>query len=314
MLLIEKADERLASLYEAYGHMTVKELTTGTGSLALPTMVQAKAILEMDNWIDMREICMRAAVPPGAGKTINTQVLTMPTYDDWSEGQVLAAADPTLAEKSITLAPFGKVTLISDLLANTSAYNVVEAIGAIHGGCVMQGILDKIVTAMQGTVAPNAVPIGGSAAEADFTLGDVATAIAANMVSSWRPNFIVTAPDKLWAAFTTNYAITQFTGALSDLLLKGALPNALGLEWYMDPYFEFAATIDGEAYDGTNEEIYAMVGTKGISAIWAALQDVPEVAIERLVTGLSNYVVTHIDGGSDEGPDESICLIQLSTT
>lgn len=308
MLLIEKSDERLAALYEAYGDLTVKELVTGTSNLALPTMVQAKAILEMDNWIDARELAMRVAVPKGAGKAIHTQVITMPTYEDWAEGSALTAADPTMADKTCTLAPFGKVTLISDLLQNTSAYNMVEAVGTIHGGCVMQGILDKIVDGMVGVTGTNEVALGTKAdsTEASFTLANVATAIAANMEDSWRSNFILTSAEKLWYAFTTNYAVTQFTGALGDLLLRGEIPRALGLEWYMDPYYELAA---GSAFSGADGETYAIVGTKGISAIWAALQDVPEVAIERLATGLSNYVVTHIDGGADEGPVESICEI-----
>ena len=173
----------------------------------------------------------------------------------------------------------------------------------------MQGILDKVVDGMIGAAAPNSVPLGAKddSTEASFTLANVATAINENMNDSWRPDFLLTSSEKMWYAFTTNYAITQFTGALSDLLLRGTIPRALGLEWYVDPYYELA---QGAAFSGANGETYAIVGTKGISAIWAALQDVPEVAIERLVTGLSNYVVTHMDGGSDEGPDESICEIK----
>ena len=172
----------------------------------------------------------------------------------------------------------------------------------------MQGILDKIVDAMIGASAPNTVPLGAKAdsTEASYTLGNVATAISENMTDGFRPDFIVTGPEKLWYAFTTSYAVTQFTGALSDLLLRGTIPRALGLEWYMDPYFELAA---GSAYSGADGETYALVGTKGISAIWAALQDVPEVAVERLYLALSSAVVTHMDGGADEGPDVSICEI-----
>ena len=101
--------------------MTVKELLTSTGSIALPTTVQARALLELNNWSDLREICMIADAPKGGGKTINTQIMAQPAYDDWTEGSALSAADPTLTSRSITLAPFGKVTQISDLLANTSA-------------------------------------------------------------------------------------------------------------------------------------------------------------------------------------------------
>jgi len=124
--------------------MTVKELLTSTSNVALPTTVQARALLELNNWADLREVCMIANVPQGGGKTIDTQVMTQPAYGSWSEGSALSAADPTLAKRTVTLAPFGKVTQISDLLANTSALNFVEELGRIHGGCVRQGIFEKV--------------------------------------------------------------------------------------------------------------------------------------------------------------------------
>jgi len=76
----------------------------------------------------------------------------------------------------------------------------------------------------------------------------------------------------------------------------------------MDPYFELAIN-GGSAWNGTDGEKYAIVGTKGVSAIWAALQEEPVVEVYRVGTELSNYIVTHMDGGADEGPDNSICII-----
>jgi len=309
---VENYKSQLKEFYQSeYAQMTVKELLTGTSNIALPTMVQAKAIIVLNNFIDARELCMRATVPKGAGKTVNVQVITQPNYEGWTEGNALSAADPTLASKSITLAPFGKVTQISDLLANTSAINFVEAIGTVHGGCVRQGILDKIVDGMAGASSPNTVSVGskGDSTEASFTLANVASAVSANLVDGFTPDFILTAPDKLWAAFTTDYDVKQFYGALSDLLVSGTIPRVLGLDWYMDPYFELAIN-GGNAWDGTDGEKYAIVGTKGVSGIWAALQENPVVEIYRVGTELSNYVVTHMDGGADEGPDTSICIIK----
>jgi hypothetical protein len=289
----------------------VKELLTGTTNLVLPTMVQARAILVLKNFIDLREIAMRVRVPRGAGKSVKVQVITRPDYDSWTEGNALSAGDPTLTSKTVTLSTFGKVTKISDLLANTSAINFVEQIGQVHGACVRQGILDKIIDGMAGATSPNTVSIGtkGDLTEADFTLANVASAINANLTDGFTPDFIVTAPDKLWTAFTTDYDIKQFYGSLSDLLVSGRIPRVLGLDWLMDPYFELA--INGGAFwDGTDGEKYAIVGTRGTSAIWAALQDDPVVEVYRVGTELSNYIVTHMDGGADEGPDESICIIQ----
>ncbi|MCJ7423560.1 hypothetical protein MUP01_04740 [Candidatus Bathyarchaeota archaeon] len=273
--------------------------------------MQAKAILELKQWLDLRDICMKAAVPVGSGKTVNTQVITAPSYDSWTEGSALAAADPTLVSKSITLTPFGKVTQISDLLANTSAINFVEAIGQVHGACVRQGILDKIVDAIAGATSPNSKSIGtkGDVTEASFTLANVIDCIKENQADGWMPDYILTAPDKMWYAFTTDYTVSQFHGALADLLVKGEVPMALGLKWLVDPYFELAINA-GSAWSGVDGEKYAIVGTKGISSIWAALQDDPLVEIYRVPTELSNYVVTHIDGGADEGPVNSICIVK----
>jgi len=311
MANIEVVREKLEEFYQSeYADMTVKELLTGTSNLVLPTMVQARAVLVLKNFIDLREIAMRVRVPKGSGKSVKVQVVTRPDYDSWTEGSALSAVDPTLASKTVTLTSFGKVTKISDLLANTSAINFVEQIGQVHGACIRQGILDKIVDGMAGASSPNSVSVGtkGDATEANFTLSNVASAISANLVDGFTPDFIVTAPDKLWTAFTTDYDVKQFYGALNDLLVSGRIPRVLGLDWLMDPYFELAIN-SGDFWNGTDGEKYAIVGTSKVSAIWAALQEEPVVEVYRVGTELSNYIVTHMDGGADEGPDESICII-----
>lgn len=118
----QAAFEKLSGFYEdEASKKTVKELLTSTSNVALPSLVQARALLELANWADLREISMIAPVPTGAGKSVDTQIITQPTFSEWTEGSALAAADPTLTKRTCTLKPFGKVTQISDLLANTSA-------------------------------------------------------------------------------------------------------------------------------------------------------------------------------------------------
>jgi hypothetical protein len=307
----KEALEKLRGFYESeFANMTVKELLTTTSNITLPTMVQARALLELKNWIDMRPFCTRMLVGKGQGKTGYVQHIQQGTYSSWTEGTALSAADPTLASIAVTLAPFGKVTQISDLLANTSAINFVEEIGRVHGSCVQQGILDKTVDAMA-TATGNSVSIGtkGDGTEASFTLANVASAINEVMIGSFRPDFIITSPDKLWNAFTTNYAVTQFTGALSDLLLSGQIPKALGLNWLMDPYFELAINA-GSAWNGADGEKYAIVGCSGFSCAWGELETDPVVELYRVPTELGSYVVTHLDGGAAKAVDNSIGIIK----
>ena len=292
--------EKLQTFEESdAGKMTVKELLTSTSNIALPTMVQAAALIALNNWADLREICNMVNVPKGAGKTIDTQMLTQPAFDSWTEGSALAAADPTVGKGSITLAPFGKVTQITDLLANTGAFDFVDSMGTIHGGCVRQGIFSKVSVALS-AAAGNTV---SAAATSVLTFPDVTNAIKLNAADAFPSDFIVTSPSNMWTAFTTSHAVTQFYGALNNLFAGGVgqRPKALGLEWYPDPYWDtvFLAAHKKLAY----------VGSKKLSASWGQLQPDPIVELYRVPTELSSYVVTHLDGGAIGGFANSICTI-----
>ena len=280
-------------------NMTVKELLTSTSNIALPTTVQARALLELSNWADLREICMIADVPKGAGKTIDTQIITQPTYRSWTEGSALSAANPTLTKRTCTLADFGNVTQISDLLANTSALNFVEEIGSVDGSLVRQGIFEKVSVALSAG-AGNTISAGSGST---LTFADVRNAIKANAADGQIADFIVTSPDNMWTAFSTSDAMTQYYGSLNNLMTQGLgqRARALGLDWYADPYFNttFPASLKRLAY----------VGLKGRSAIWAASQTEPLVELYRVPTELASYIITHMAGGAQYGIANSICTI-----
>jgi hypothetical protein len=298
------AIEKLGGFYDSdVAKKTVKELLTSTSNVALPSLVQARALLELANWADLREISMIAPVPTGAGKTVDTNIITAPAFSEWTEGDALAAADPTLTKRTCTLKPFGKVTKISDLLANTSAINFVDQMGQVHGSCVRQGIFSYVGVKLSATSGGTVSAASGSV----LTFADVTNAIKHIAGHGFQPDFIVTIPSSMWTAFTTTHAVTQFYGALNDLM-KGGIgpkPKVLGLEWYADPYFDtlFPAGLKRLAY----------VGCKGLSSIWAALQTEPLIEIYRVPTELSNYLITHLDGGADGGIADSICGITYAS-
>jgi hypothetical protein len=199
----------------------------------------------------------------------------------------------------VTLAPFGKVTQISDLLANTSALNFVEQLGRVHGGCVRQGIFTKVCIALSAG-AGNTV---SAAATSVLTFADVRNAIKLNAADGFIADFIVTSPSNMWTAFGTTDAMTQYYGSLNDLMKSGLgmKAHALGLDWYADPYFD-------TVFPAADKKL-AYVGLKGQSSIWAALQNEPTVEVYRVPTELGSYVITHMDGGAQYGSVNSICKI-----
>ncbi len=313
---MDNVKERLIQTLEGFrssreGQMTVKELLTTTSNVALPTMVDTAAILELQNWVDARAVCKRVQVPKGAGKTATIQVLTAPAHTDWStEGDAISPADPTVASASVTVASFGKATVISDLLANTSAIDFVQEVGKVHGGVIGKAIMSKVATA-GATATTNAVPIGvkGDATEANFTMDNVATASGNILGKGWKPDYILTAPEKAWKAFTTTYAVNQFTGALNDFLLSGKIPNVLGLNWLIDPYFELGVN-GGAQWNGTNGEKYAIIGASGVGIGWGEMTPMPQSEIYRLPLNLTNTIVTHIDGAAAKVVDNALAVIK----
>jgi hypothetical protein len=242
---------------------------------------------------------MIAPAPKGAGKTIDTQIITQPAFSEWTEGSALAAADPTLTKRTVTLKEFGKVTQISDLLANTSAINFVDQMGQVHGACVRQGIFSYVGVALSAT-SGNTV---SAASSSILTFADVTNAIKLIAANGFQADFIVTSPSNMWTAFTASHAVTQFYGSLNDLFKPGLGkgPMALGLTWYPDPYWDtlFPAAQKKLAY----------LGCKGLSSIWAAHQTEPIVELYRVPTELASYIITHMAGGAAGGIANSISAI-----
>jgi len=297
MKTLQEARESLQNFAESeIARKTLKELLTSTTNIALPSMVQAQALITISSWVDARDFALLKPIAPGTGKTSTTQLFGSKTYQDWTEGEAIETADPSLTKATATLKTFGpKGTLISDLLANTSAIDFVQGIGEVDGQAIRCGIFDKIVGALI-TVAGNSK---SAASGSTLTMQEVADAIEANAQKGEMSDFIVTSPAGLWSAFTTNYAVTQFSGALSDMLVNGKIPNALGLQWYQDPYF--VTTSD--------DNVLAVVGKKGRSVIWSYLTTEPMVELYREPLKKANTIVTSMEGGAIGAVANSVCKI-----
>jgi hypothetical protein len=281
--------------------LTVKELLTTTANVALPDMVQARAILEMGIWTDLREISQVYPWPKGAGKTMEVQILTGYDYNKWTtEGDAITAYDPTVAKRTLTLASYGKGTVISDLLANTSAINFVENIGRLHGEAIRKAIYDTVLDEMTGANGNTNSCASGST----LTFVEVNAGIKNNADDGYQSDYITCSPGDMWNAFTTSYAVTQFTGALADLLASGVKPKALGLDWLADPYFTTARSAATKI---------AVIGTKGLSSLYGAMQTEPIVELYREPLKLANTLVSHIDLAASEGIVNSINVITSQT-
>jgi len=188
-------------------------------------------------------------------------------------------------------------------LSSLGGLNFVENIGQCHGDAVRSGIFQYVTVQLSAGAGGTISAASGSTLQ----FGDVVNAIKKVASYGFQADYIVTSPDNAWTAFNTNYAVTQFTGALADLLRAGVgkRPNALGLDWYVDPYWNTVFP--------AGQKKLAYVGCKGRSSIWGALQDDPLVEIYRVPTELQNYVITHIDGAAVYGIANSICSITYAS-
>jgi hypothetical protein len=299
--------QQLESLLTEYGTKTVKELleaTTGTSGIALATMVAAKASLTMQTLVQAEKYARTIRVPKGAGKTFHVQRLGAPSYEEWTEGSALSAADVDLGDVSGTLSQFGKVTKVSDLLQYTHVLDFVNVVGELHGNTCQAAINDKVWTALKGATT-NAVELGsaGDATEATVNFTAIKNAIQKVRSSKFPADCIVLGPKKFYEFVTQDVAAVQFYSALSDFFKTGRVPTILGAEIIVDPLF-------GDTFTGADGEIYAAVFAKGTSTAWGTDGKGVQSEIFRDPRELSVYVVSHITGGAVLVEDASVCLIK----
>jgi len=300
--------ETLDKMLAEYGEKTVAELleaTTGTSGVALATMVASQASLTMQTQVRADRYARIERVPKGSGKTFYVQRLGAPTYDTWSpEGNAVSAADPTLGSVSGTLAQYGKVTKVTDLLQYTHVLDFVRTVGTLHGNTCQAAINDKLWTAIKGA-STNAVTLGsaGDSTEATLTWDAIRTAIQKVKSSKFPGDVIVMGPSKFFELMGQNITGVQYYAAFAEFAKAGIVPRLFGAEVVLDPLF-------GDSFDGSNGEVYAAVFSRGISAAWGTDGKRPVTEIFRDPRELSNYVVTHITGGAVLVEDASVCLIK----
>ncbi|RLI40445.1 hypothetical protein DRO59_09290 [Candidatus Bathyarchaeota archaeon] len=299
--------ETLDKMLAEYGEKTVADLleaTTSTSGVALATMVASQASLTMQTQVRADRYARIERVPKGAGKTFYVQRLGAPTYDTWTEGSALTAADPTLGSVSGTLAQYGKVTKVTDLLQYTHVLDFVRTVGTLHGNTCQAAINDKLWAAIKGASA-NIVTLGaaGDGKEAALTWDAIRTAIQKVKSSKFPGDVIVMGPSKFFELMGQNITGVQYYAAFADFAKAGIVPRLFGAEVVLDPLF-------GDSFDGTDGEIYAAVFSNKISAAWGTDGKRPVTEIFRDPRELSNYVITHITGGAVLVEDASVCLIE----
>lgn len=300
--------ETLEQMFHEYGGKTVAEMlqeaTTGTTGIALATMVASQASLTMQTLVRADAYARKVRVPKGSGKTFYVQRLGAPSYSTWTEGSALSAADPTLGSVNGTLAQYGKVTKISDLLQYTSVIDFVRTVGQLHGNTCQAAINDKLWTAVK-SASTNAVTLGGAAdgTEATLTWDAIRTAIQKVKSSKFPGDAIVMGPSKFFELMGQNITGVQYYAAFAEFANRGIVPRLFGAEVVLDPLF-------GDSFNGTDGEIYAAVFSRNASIAWGTDGKGPQTEIFRDPRELSDYVVTHITGGAVLVEDASVCLIK----
>jgi len=273
--------------------MSVKEaMTTGSSNVAIPALVSAKVLYYLNTFDGIRaeDYALIQEAPEGSGKVYTFQVITSPTYQTWTEGSAITAADVTLEKPTVTLAQYGQGTFLSDLLQSSSVFSFVEALGVAHGQAVRKAINDKLWTALK--AATDNVATGGTKGDAAVyspTFANIRAIKKAVMIDVFLPDFLVAEPTGWDAMIGANWTNVQLSGAIVQWVSTGNVQQLLGMDVIVDPLYSTPT--------GADTDVYMSVGVKGVSLGWAQRGGVV-TEIERNAKAIGQDIVTHIVGGA----------------
>ena len=290
----------------------VKELTSGSSSLILPRLVDARASIKFQTLVQADEVARIQNVPEGTGKTFDIQRIANLSYDTFTEGTAPTATDPTLGNPQGTMAQLGKMTKITSFLQRTSAVDFVNAIGEAHGSTVQGAINDKIWTELKAATTSVINTAEGALTEGTITLTLLRNAKRAIEVQKWPPaDYIVTGPRKFYQFLTDGLPLSatatpmQFSGAMSEFLRTGGITTFLGLRWIVD-------TVFGDPTAGAAGEDYAALGVMGTSVAWGQLGPKIRSEVWREGREISDYIVSYVEGGAKIVEEDSTATISHS--
>ncbi len=280
-----------AKLAEKYGNLTVREVTSSTGGLALAQLVAARAALQLLTLVDARTFSRVEQVPPGGGKTFHFQkVVAVASSGPLTEGTDLVAQDLTFADVTSLIQVFAIRTDVSDLAQRQAAVNLADTIGIAHGNAMNREVNNNVYVALK-TNATSKQQLSG-AGELDFAWTDLFTARDLVERQRGRPDTYVSGSKKFYNFVKANVTAVQYTAGLNDLLRASSInpvkPTLLGLTIYTDPVY-------GDTFSGAIGEKYAHILQASDTIGFAQAEDLV-AEIQRWAVQVGFRIVSHLTG------------------
>jgi hypothetical protein len=305
--MFEDYDEKsVKELIDKYGKKSLREaMTTGSANVAVPALVAARTLYYLNTFPDVKaeQYLLIEEAPEGSGKVYSFQVLTSPTYQEWTtEGTAISPADITLEKPQVTLKQYGQATFLSDLLQSSSVFSFTEAVGKAHGEAVRKAINDLAWTALRS--GTDNVVTGGTKGDATVyspTINNIWAIKKKVMLDVFKPDYLVSGVTAWDSMLTANWTNVQLSGALVQWITSGNVQQLVGLDIVVDPLYP-----DGTGADG---EPYMSCGVKGLSVGMAQRGGVI-TEIERNAKAIGQDIVTHIVAGFSLMIDKSTGTIK----
>src|SRR5881397_1228872 len=184
-------------LTDEYSKLTVREVVSSTGGVALAQLVATRAAIQLLTLVDARRFARVELVPSGGGTTHHFQkVQAVAASASGEPSSDISLQDETLTDVTAALTMFRIGTFIGDMAQRQAAVNLAEVIGIAHGNGINQQMNNDIYTVLTGaSTVTRSVGTAADGKTTNYAFSDLINLRGQIERQRGRPDTFVTIPE-----------------------------------------------------------------------------------------------------------------------
>jgi hypothetical protein len=295
-------------LTDEYSKLTVREVVSSTGGVALAQLVATRAAIQLLTLVDARRFARVELVPSGGGTTHHFQKVQAVTASSSGEPTSdITLQDPTMTDVTAQLTMFRIGTFVSDMAQRQAAVNLAEVVGIAHGNAMNRDMNNDIyVTLRTNSVNTRALGASSDAKTTNYAWSDIFGIRGQIEKQRGRPDTFLTFPQSAaagtggaeigWYPFVqSNISSVQFTAALADYLRTGSIAELFGLRLFVDQVYTPAAGGSGAGANNLDRLAHVLVSNEALG--WAQAEDIVS-EVQRWALQVGFRIISHSMGKS----------------
>jgi len=306
-------------LTDEYSKLTVREVVSSTGGVALAQLVATRAAIQLLTLVDARRFARVELVPSGGGTTHHFQkVQAVAASASGEPTSDISVQDPTMTDVTAQLTMFRIGTFVSDMAQRQAAVNLAEVVGIAHGNAMNRDMNNDIYTLLRtNSVNTRAVGTAADNKTTNYAWSDIFGIRGQVEKQRGRPDTFVTFPQMPaistgaeigWYPFVqSNISSVQYTAALADYLRTGSIAELFGLRLFVDQVYTPAAGAQGAGANAADRLAHVLVSNEALG--YAQAEDIVS-EVQRWALQVGFRIISHSMGKSALVLDEFTGSIQ----